>query len=127
MLPLLTPGKTLDAALATAIEASPDSPYELTLNVDAAGLPLQPLAGEGTELLLQDQLILTVNPIARDVDGTAIALCTTVVVTPDGGRRLSKRPLELMLTSRSFLSAYTGWRPPEPRPPEPTAPWLRER
>ena len=31
----------------------------------------------------------------------------------------SKRPLELMLTSRSFMSAYV-----DSRPPAPTAPWL---
>jgi hypothetical protein len=119
-LPLLTPGRSPDACLAAATQAAADSPYEVTLDVAAAGrADHRTASAEGRPGVLQDQQGLTVNALARDADGTSIAFCTTVVVTPEGGRRLSKRPLELMLTSRSFLSAYTAWRPPEP-----TAPWL---
>jgi Xaa-Pro dipeptidase len=119
-LPLLTPGRSSDAWLAAATQAAADSPYEVRLDVAAAGLADHRTASaEERPTMFQDQQVLTVNAVARDADGTSIAFCTTVVVTPEGGRRLSKRPLELMLTSRSFLSAYTEWRSPEP-----TAPWL---
>jgi hypothetical protein len=117
-LALLTPGRSLDARLAAATETSADSPYAMMLHITVGGLAEERVdAAERRAVVLHDQQVLTVNAIARDEDGATINFCTTVLVTPDGGRRLSKRPLELMLTSRSFLSAYTEWRMPEPTPP----------
>ncbi len=117
---LLATGRSLDAALASAAEGGLDGPYAVKFQVADVGLEVELLdpASAGHRTLEANQ-VLAVKPIVRDPDGTTLSFCSTVAVKAEGGRRLAKRPLELMLTSRSFLSAYTDWRAPEP-----TAPWL---
>ena len=107
-------------ALATASVAGGDAPYAVTFHIADVGLAEEPLdpASEGRRAIEAGQ-VLAVKPIVRDTDGTTLSFCSTVAVAADGGRRLSRRPLELMLTSRSFMSGYTEWRAPEP-----TAPWI---
>jgi hypothetical protein len=118
--PLLTPGRSLDTALGTASEAQSDTPYTVTFRVADVGLAEETmdLTSQGSRAL-QAGRALAVKSIVQDADGITLSFCSTVAVAAEGGRRLARRPLELMLTSRSFLSAYTDWRAPEP-----TAPWL---
>ncbi len=121
--PLLAAGHALDAALVPATEAATDAPSSITFDVADVGLADEPMhPGLAASRVLEANQVLAVQPIVRDVEGTTLSFCSTVAVTAEGGRRLARRPLELMLTSRSLLSAYTDWRTPEP-----TAPWLASR
>jgi Xaa-Pro aminopeptidase len=101
-----------------AMPRGEEIPYQARLNTVSCGL-MEDMPDWTTYGPLKVGHVFTLKSTVKDTDGTTVTVCTAVAVTPDGGRRLSKRPLELMLTSRSFLSSHVDWRAPEP-----TAPWL---
>ena len=94
--------------------AGEGTPFETSLNSMGCGL-----AQEEVGEVYHDRQVITLKPVVRTEDGLGINFCGTVVVTANGGRRLGKRPLELMLTSRSFMRPYLN-----DKTREPSAPWL---
>jgi hypothetical protein len=114
---LLKPGTPV-RSIAELVERSGEgTPFKTSLTSYGRGLAEEDAVGTGGTY--RERQVLMFKPVVRADDGMRITFCATVVVTPDGGRRLGKRPMELMLTSRSFMSAYTRLQHPEP-----SAPWL---
>jgi len=111
-LPLLKPGTSIAELRAMVEGAGEGTPFTTSLASMGTGLALEELPET-----LHDRLALFIKPIVRDDDGLAVNFCGTVLVTPEGGRRLSKRPLELMLTSRSFMAPYLEQPRDQPKPP----------
>jgi Xaa-Pro dipeptidase len=122
-LPLLKPGAAVDEVVQMVREAGEGTPYRTSLTSYGTGMAQEELGpaddAEGPAVYHERQVMIF-KPVVRAEDGLGINFCSTVLVTPEGGKRLSRRPLELMLTSRSLMSAYVK----EPSK-EPTAPWLR--
>ena len=116
-LPLLAPGAPLREVVNVVERSAEGTAFQATLVAHGCGLAPEPPADDWT--VWREGQVLTFGPTLQASDGTRISFRTTVAVTAEGGRRLGKRPLELMLTSRSFMSAYVDLRRPQP-----TAPWL---
>jgi hypothetical protein len=117
-MPLLTPGTPVQTVVQTVEAGAQGTPFRTSLTSYGRGLAEED-PGTASPPVYHERQVLMFKPVVRAADGMGINFCATVVVTPEGGRRLGHRPMELMLTSRSFMSAYTKLDRPEP-----TAPWL---
>ena len=90
-----------------AFQTGEGSPYRTSVVSYGTGLARD---GLGTPPF-QGRQVLFVEPIVRTEDGVAITFGATVVVTPDGGRRLGQRSLEMLGSHRSFLAPYLAQSP----------------
>ena len=113
-LPLLKPGASVSDVAQLAQRAAGGTPYHASIEVQSCGLALEAI-GEA----YRGRQAVALRPVIRADDGLTIGFSSTVVVTTDGGRRLGKRPIELMLTSRSFMTPYL-----DSKRVGPSAPWL---
>ena len=116
---LIKPGAPIGATSILAREMAHGTRFKTSITSFGTGLTQEELP-EDEDATYRENQVIVFKPVVRTDDGLGINFASTLVVTPEGGKRLSRRPLELMLTSRSLMSYYVD----EPRK-EPTAPWLR--
>jgi Xaa-Pro aminopeptidase len=113
-LPLMKAGEAANMVADQAAHGAQETPFRTLLSSYAIGLTLDVLLPAAT---YREGQALAIKVSVSDSDESTIAFGSTVVVTPEGGRRLSQRHMTLLGSHRSFLAPYLN----EPR--ELPSPW----
>lgn len=119
---LLKPGASVKSLSEFVGRAGEGAPYHVSLSSYGIGLAREDLTfpeggGSADDATYQDRQVVVFKPVVRTADGLGISFGSTVVVTPEGGRRLGQRSMVMLGSHRSFLAPYLAPSSEELPPP----------